>query len=190
MAAVKGPELMTCGPYRPIRLLAYDIRIDSIDVHAIVDTNLSCSLSGTVTVEGIAAAVRVRIQSSQQTHVIWESEIRSQGERVEIKVDLADAVDLWWPAGSGAQTRYRLAVELLDDVCSSALVLCAAILPMHQEHRILDMREQNIGFRRIELVQEPLHEADQYGTGTTFFFRVNGVPIFAGGSCSLSSWQC
>lgn len=34
----------------------------------------------------------------------------------------------------------------------------------------------------MELVQEPLHEADRYGTGTTFLFSVNNVKIFVGGT--------
>jgi beta-mannosidase len=32
-----------------------------------------------------------------------------------------------------------------------------------------------------------LVEADQYGTGNSFFFRVNGVPVFAGGESSCLS---
>jgi beta-mannosidase len=32
-----------------------------------------------------------------------------------------------------------------------------------------------------------LVEADQYGTGNSFFFRVNGVPVFAGGESSRLS---
>ena len=38
-----------------------------------------------------------------------------------------------------------------------------------------------VGFRRIELIQEPLQSADRYGTGTTFLFQVNGVRMFMGG---------
>lgn len=38
-----------------------------------------------------------------------------------------------------------------------------------------------VGFRRIELVQEPLESEDRYGTGSTFLFQVNGVRMFMGG---------
>jgi beta-mannosidase len=50
-----------------------------------------------------------------------------------------------------------------------------------QNSQVVETYSQKIGFRRIELVQDPLQNADQYGKGTTFYFRVNGVPIFAGG---------
>ena len=40
-----------------------------------------------------------------------------------------------------------------------------------------------VGFRRVELVQEPLEVADRYGKGTTFLFEVNGVRMFMGGTC-------
>jgi hypothetical protein len=53
-----------------------------------------------------------------------------------------------------------------------------------QSSNVIETHSQKIGFRRIELVQDPLQNADQYGKGTTFYFRVNGVPIFAGGQSS------
>jgi beta-mannosidase len=56
---------------------------------------------------------------------------------------------------------------------------------MIKDGQTIDTHTQRIGFRRVELVQDPLQEADQYGKGTTFYFRVNGIPIFAGGMCAL-----
>jgi hypothetical protein len=50
-----------------------------------------------------------------------------------------------------------------------------------QSSNVIETHSQKTGFRRIELVQDTLQNADQYGQGTTFYFRVNGVPIFAGG---------
>ena len=41
-----------------------------------------------------------------------------------------------------------------------------------------------VGFRRIDLVREPLETADRYGLGTTFLFQVNGVRMFMGGKDS------
>lgn len=58
------------------------------------------------------------------------------------------------------------------------------MLTSRQAGEILDSQTKRVGFRRVELVQEPLAEPDKYGTGTTFLFAVNGVHIFMGGTTS------
>ena len=42
---------------------------------------------------------------------------------------------------------------------------------------VIDTVKRKIGFRHVELVQKPLMDAP----GTSFFFKVNGVPMFMGG---------
>lgn len=43
---------------------------------------------------------------------------------------------------------------------------------------MLDTSRKTVGFRRLRVVQEPL--IDQ--PGTSFYFEVNNVPVFCGGS--------
>jgi beta-mannosidase len=45
----------------------------------------------------------------------------------------------------------------------------------------MDEKTKRVGWRRVQLVQRELTEADQYGKGTTFFFEINGVRMFMGG---------
>lgn len=73
---------------------------------------------------------------------------------------LPEGLELWWPVGYGKQNLYTIIVELLT------------------EGRVVDTVTKRVGFRRVEIVQEPLEDDE----GRSFYFRVNNVPIFCGGS--------
>jgi beta-mannosidase len=86
-----------------------------------------------------------------------EADISSEGQAsVAFKISKPE---LWMPNGYGKQTLYDIDVALL-----------AGGLELHNDTR-------RIGIRSVELVQEP----DSHGK--SFYFRVNGVDIFCGGSC-------
>lgn len=55
---------------------------------------------------------------------------------------------------------------------------------------VLHRQTKRVGFRTAELVQEPFAAKDgdhstldrhNHGKGTSFFFKINGVPMFIGG---------
>jgi len=78
-----------------------------------------------------------------------------------------DKPSLWMPCGYGSQDLYSVDVKLsaADDV--------------------YDSDSRTIGLRNVELVQEP----DCHGK--SFYFRINGVDIFCGGSvCYLVPVIC
>nr|AEE61968.1 unknown [Dendroctonus ponderosae] len=77
---------------------------------------------------------------------------------VTLSIDAA-LVQLWWPNGYGEQPLYELAVSFTDG-----------------ENGATISKKVNIGFRFVELVEESLEK------GQTFYFKVNGVPIFVKGS--------
>ncbi|EED80557.1 hypothetical protein POSPLDRAFT_128099 [Postia placenta Mad-698-R] len=168
-----GPELMTCGPYRPISLITYTARLS--DVHPRVSVSsgpaLLPSLKLNLTIAGrvsAAQAAHVVLKDTDGGFVVREAHIPlsitepRDGDVVEVtdivSWDLDTVVELWWPVGYGKQKLYTLEVVLLGQ------------------------QSKRIGFRRVELIQEPLGEADQHGKGTTFLFEVNGVRMFMGGS--------
>uniref|UniRef100_A0A7G3AUK6 beta-mannosidase n=1 Tax=Lutzomyia longipalpis TaxID=7200 RepID=A0A7G3AUK6_LUTLO len=79
-------------------------------------------------------------------------------------------VELWWPNGYGRQKLYVLQAVFDPRGMSS-------FYPMNQEQVTKSVK---IGFRTIEVVQEVMD--DDPSKGLSFFFRVNGVPIFMKGT--------
>jgi beta-mannosidase len=66
---------------------------------------------------------------------------------------------LWYPHGYGQQARYELKASLVVDGSEQS------------------SQTKFVGFRKIELIQEK----DEFGK--SFYFRVNNMDVFAGGSC-------
>ncbi|KAM5541197.1 hypothetical protein V8D89_005126 [Ganoderma adspersum] len=167
-----GPELMTCGPYRAISLITYTARIEAANTRAIVSAapGLSPSFKVDLAVSGDVSVVRgakVVLKQLDGT-VVLEEKVQLSGSanlKNVVSWDLEDKVQLWWPVGYGNPTLYNVDIALLGD-----------------DDALLDSQTKRIGFRTVELIQEPLEEPDKYGKGTTFLFEVNGVRIFMGGS--------
>ncbi|CUA67033.1 beta-mannosidase [Rhizoctonia solani] len=158
-----GPELMTVGPYRPIHLHIYSARIADAYVKTLVSPapELTCAIEVIPTIHGSVSDVSkfdITLRRSDG------SIIRTQtfGSQFKIEWKLNDGeVSLWWPVGYGQQTLYYV-----------------DIIAFHKDGTELDRITKRVGFRRVELVQEPLIDAP----GTTFLFEINGVRIFIGGS--------
>lgn len=78
------------------------------------------------------------------------------------------SVELWWPNGYGSQALYDLQIKW-EDVKINEVV-------MREREYYIASKTISIGFRTIELVQEPMQN------GLSFYFKVNAIPIFMKGS--------
>ncbi|KAI9824629.1 MAG: hypothetical protein M1832_001719 [Thelocarpon impressellum] len=152
-----GPKLMTCGPWRPVSLEVFSARI--ADLHCTTDVEESLKSAEVVAnadIEGPASAVKFAI--SQDDRVVAVETVLVDRGVATASFRTRDP-KLWYPAGYGAQPLYTLAATLLSDDDE------------------VDERVKRFGIRTARVVQRKLDEA-----GTTFFFEINNVPIFCGGS--------
>jgi beta-mannosidase len=163
-----GPILMTAGPWRPIVLEMYEARAEDVWVNYRLSEDLGrCEGEICARVEGAAGnwvILSLRRETEDGIEQVVREKMRvesSDEETVTVKVPFTlESPALWYPHGYGPQSRYILSTELLKS-----------------DDTPLDQRTKLIGLRQVSLIQEP----DPFGK--SFYFRINNIDIFAGGSC-------
>ncbi|KAI1809889.1 beta-mannosidase [Poronia punctata] len=150
-----GPTLLSCGPWRPINLEVYESRIS--DLWCDIEVEKSLKVATVVVhapIEGKASKLRLDI--SLDDSLVASQEI-DDGSSATFRIS---DPELWYPIRYGKQPLYTVtATVVVND-------------------KDVDSITKKIGLRRAELIQRPLKEQP----GTSFFFEVNGIPVFCGGS--------
>ncbi|CAG8978933.1 hypothetical protein HYALB_00011195 [Hymenoscyphus albidus] len=153
-----GPMLMTCGPWRPINLEISSSRIADLYFTSGVDKSLkSANIVAKADVEGDASEVKFSILFDGKEIA---SETVESTKNVASHTFTIEDPKLWYPIRYGDQPLYSLTATLIQDKTEISTVL------------------KKFGLRRAELIQRPMNEQP----GTTFFFQVNNIPLFCGGS--------
>lgn len=106
---------------------------------------------------------------------ISTSSAKVTGNKATDLFEVQDA-KFWWPVSFGEQPLYTVDAQLIREVSVLDVIwnpsdFLLQGINMHQ-------RSRKLGLRTVSLVQRPL--VDQ--PGTSFFFEVNGIPIFSSGS--------
>jgi beta-mannosidase len=157
-----GPTLLTCGPWRPINLELYETRLSDLYFDTTVGDSLkSAEIVAHAQTEGAATQVRFEV-SLDGSNVASETVDAAADAAAGITSATFKVQDpaLWYPIPYGKQPLYTVkAVALVDG-------------------EEVDSVTKRIGLRKAELVQDPLDGQP----GTSFFFRINNIPIFCGGS--------
>lgn len=159
---------MTCGPWRPIILETYTSRIADLSFNIDVPDSLTdASVKTTVEVErsSATAASTLSIDIDLTFNGVSVSTISAQS------VDKKDGIvsttftvpepELWYPHGYGKQPLYNLTATLKSE-----------------DGEVLDVVTKRIGLRKAKVIQRPLEDQP----GTSFFFEINNIPVFCGGS--------
>ncbi|MDP4207712.1 MAG: glycoside hydrolase family 2 protein [Bacteroidota bacterium] len=155
-----APRLLTCGIWRAVTLNAWsNAKISDIYLYP---QNISKELADYLTF--------VEIQTTKEGDYELTLNIDNETVKAPVKVHLKlgkniekfnfqiTNPNLWWCNGMGTHYLYTLQAELSKD------------------NNLIADKTEKFGVRKLELVQEP------DPTGRSFFFRLNGVPIFMKGA--------
>lgn len=154
-----GPTLLTCGPWRPINLEIYHSRLSDLHFDTTVDKSLkSATVVAHASVEGSADQVRFDVLLNDKSIGSETVNVESGGEAAAT-FHISNP-SLWYPVRYGKQPLYTVTATLVSG------------------SNEVDSISKKIGLRRAELVQRPLKEQP----GTSFFFEVNNIPVYCGGS--------
>jgi beta-mannosidase len=157
-----GPVLLSAGPWKPIELHSYTVRIDEVDSPIWLDVGLEQArielkthLTGDLTAAGL-----------QLEHTLYDPDgtlIGTTACPVAARTELSLSVTsprIWWPSGHGNQPLYRVVTRVTNGDC------------------IVASSERRLGLRSLRLVQESVAGE----AGCSFYFEVNGKALFAGGA--------
>lgn len=164
---------MTVGPWKPVYLHTYASRITDLRVTSEVlktnAINITVDLAATLPTVSSSSGKRLRADVSllhPDGSLKLDSKsapfAESEGGKVKLSWSANPGdLELWWPVGYGEQPLYTVQVKLVG-----------------ADETVVDVQNKRVGFRTARVVQETLKDEE----GRSFFFEINGVPIFCGGS--------
>ena len=153
--------MMSAGPWKPIRLEIYQSRIEELHFPvSVLDDLSSATIDYSITIDSPIknASVRVTLYPPDSDTPVYSEIIPA--ERIVSRSITVKHPKLWYPVNYGSQPLYNVVVDL------------------HKNDTLLDHKNQPLGIRRAHVVQVPLSSE----AGTTFYFEINNIPIFCGGS--------
>ncbi len=155
-----GPRLVTCGIWRPVKLVAWDgARFESVQVVQQELTSEMARLQLNFEIVSLSFfQAELTITHPNKAFPPHKAEAVLHVGHNQITADLEiPEPQLWWPNGYGEQPLYTLELGL------------------HGDHGIEDQHTERVGLRTVQVLQQKDDD------GKSFQFVINDVPIFAQG---------
>jgi len=152
-----GPRFVTSGIWRPAFVRAWnDVKIDDLYVEQQSLTDKLAVLNGQVTIQSTKVQqADVEITVNGKSNTIKSASLHVGNNRVDIPFTI-EHPERWWSNGLGKPTLYSISATVSVGKSS-------------------DTQSREIGLRTLKLIQKP------DSAGHTFYFELNGVPVFAKG---------